>query len=126
MEQTCPKKLFLFKIIVFEQGSTNSYILEQDTCHWQSICYQATQRFNMSLRVVYSKPGSLRVIKNIMKVLSCRIYKSLVTFNMLTVKMCSETVFLREWSNQVFDNLYFPKESSYDDHPFFQNVQNLM
>ena len=126
MEQTSPKKLFLFKIIVFEQGSTNSYILEQDTCHWQSICYQATQRFNMSLRIVYSKPGSLRVIKNIMKVLSCRIYKSLGTFNMLTVKMCSETVFLREWSNQVFDNLYFPKESSYDDHPFFQNVQNLM
>ena len=63
MEQKNPKNLFLFKIIVFEQGSTNSHILEQDTFHWQSICYQATQRFNMSLRVVYSKPGSLRVMK---------------------------------------------------------------
>ena len=63
MQQKNPKKIFLFKIIVFEQGSSNSYILEQDTCHWQSICYQATQRFNMSLRVVYSKPGSLRVMK---------------------------------------------------------------
>ena len=109
MEQKNPKKLFLFKIIVFEQGSKNSHILEQDTCHWQSICYQATQRFNMSLRVVYSKPGSLRVLKNITKVLSCRIYKSLGTFNLLTVKGCSETVFFRERSNQVFDSLYFPK-----------------
>ena len=70
MEQENPKKFFEFKIFVSEQGSTNSHILEQDTCHWQSICYQTTQRFNMSLRVVYSKPGSLRVIKNIMKVLS--------------------------------------------------------
>ena len=94
MEQENPEKLSEFKILVSEQGSTNSHILEQDTCHWQSICYQATQRFNMSLRVVYSKPGSLRVIKNIMKVLSCRIYKSLGPFNMLTVTGCSETVFL--------------------------------
>ena len=109
MEQKNPKKLFLFKIIVFEQGSTYSHILEQETCHWQSIYYQATQRFNMSLRYVFSKPGSLRVIKNIMKVLSCKICKSLGPFNMLTVKGCSETVFFREWSNQVFDSLYFPK-----------------
>ena len=72
MQQKNPKKIFLFKIIVFEQGSTNSYILEQDTCHWQSICYQATLRFNMSLREVYSKPSSLGVMKNIMKALSSR------------------------------------------------------
>ena len=59
--------------------------------------------------MVYSKPGSLRVIENIMKVLSCRIYKTLGPFNMLTITGCSEMVFPREWSNQVFDNLYFPK-----------------
>ena len=94
MQQKNPKKLFLFKKIAFEQGSTNSHIPEEDTCYWQSICYQSTQRFNMSLRIVYYKPGSLRVIKNIMKVLSCRIYKSLRPFNMLTVTGCSETVFL--------------------------------
>ena len=63
MEQENPRKFFELKIFVSEQGSTDSHILEQDTCHWQSICYQATQRFNMSLRVVYSKPGSLRVMK---------------------------------------------------------------
>ena len=107
-KQIC-KSFFLFKVIVFEQGSTNSYFLEQDTYHWQSICYQASQRFNMSLRLVYSKPCSPRVIKYIMKVLSSRIYKSLGHFNLLTVKGCSETVFFREWSHQVFDSLYFPK-----------------
>ena len=107
MEQENRKKIFELKILVSEQGSTNSHILEQDTCHLQSICYQATQRFNMLLSDIYSKP--LRVIKNIMKVLSCRIYNSLGPFNMLTIKGCSETVFFREWSNQVFDSLYFPK-----------------
>ena len=69
MEQENPKKFFKFNIFVSEQGSTNSHILKQDTCHWQKICDQATQKFNMSLRDVYSKPGSLRVIKNIMKLL---------------------------------------------------------
>ena len=34
-----------------------------------------------------------------------KILKSLGPFNMLTVKMSSETVFFREWSNQVFDSL---------------------
>ena len=102
MEQENPEKLSEFKILVSEQGSTNSHILEQDTCHWQSICYQATQRFNMLLSDVYSKPGSLRVIENMMKVLSCRIYNSLGPFNILTIKGCSEMVFFREWSYQVF------------------------
>ena len=101
MEQENPKEFFEFKILVSEQGSTDSHILEQDTCHWQSICYQGTKKINMSLRDVYSKPGSLTVIENIIKVLSCRICKSLGPFNMFTVKGCSETVFYREWSNQI-------------------------
>ena len=70
MEQENPKKFFVFKIIAFEPGSKNSHILEHDTCHWQSKFYQATLRFNMSLREVYTKPSSFRVMKNIMKVLS--------------------------------------------------------
>ena len=45
---------------------------------------------------------------------------------MLSAKGCSETVLFRERSNQLFDSLQFPKPSSYDDHPFFQNGQNLM
>ena len=96
MEQENPRKFFELKIFVSEEGSTDSHILEQDTCHWQSICYQATQKFNISLREVCYKPGSLRVIENIMKVLLCKICKSLGPLNMLTVTGCSETVFLRE------------------------------
>ena len=60
----------VFKTSAFEPGSTNAHILEKDTCHWHSICYKATLRFNMSLREVYSKLDSLRVMENIMKVLS--------------------------------------------------------
>ena len=70
MEQKKEKKILAFKKIALDLGSRNSRILEQDTCHWQSICYQASLRFNISLRVVYSKAGFLRVMKNIMKVLS--------------------------------------------------------
>ena len=47
MEQKKLKKFLVFKIIAFEPGSTNSHNPEQDTCHWQSICYQPTLRFNM-------------------------------------------------------------------------------
>ena len=67
------KKFLVFKIIASEPGSENSYILEQDTSDWQSICYQATLRFKIGLREKFSKPGSLRVMKKMRKVLSWRI-----------------------------------------------------
>ena len=70
MEQKNLKIFLVFKIIAFEPRSTNYHNPEQDIRHSESICYQPTLRFNMSLREVYSKPCSLRVIKNIMKVLS--------------------------------------------------------
>ena len=70
MEQENPKNFLVFKIISVEPGSTNSPILEKDTSHWQSICYQATLTFKISLTEVYSKAGSLRVMKNIIKELS--------------------------------------------------------
>ena len=69
MEQKNQKKFLVFKIIALELGSTRSHILEQESSHWQSICYQTTLRFKISLSEVYSKTGSLRVVKNIMKVL---------------------------------------------------------
>ena len=82
------------KTVALEHWSTNSHFLEPDTSHWQSISYQATQRFKISLREVYFTAGSLGVMKNIMKMLSSTFYKSLGHFNMFTVKWCSETVFL--------------------------------
>ena len=57
------KTILVLKIIAFESGTTNSHTPEQDTCHWQSICYQGTLRFNISLSEKFSKSGSLRVMK---------------------------------------------------------------
>ena len=99
------KKVLVFKIIAFEPGSRNSHIFEQDSCHWESICYQATVRFKISFRQKFSKPGSLRLLKKMVKVVSSTFYNSLGPFKMLTVKGCSETVYFREWSNQVIESL---------------------
>ena len=63
MEQKNQKKFLVFKIIAFEPGSTNTHNPQQDTCHWQSICYEPTLRFKISLREIFSKSGSLRVRK---------------------------------------------------------------
>ena len=63
MEQKNLKKFLVFKIIAFEPGSTNSDVHEQVTCHWQSICYQATLRVNVSLKEIFCKAAFLRVIK---------------------------------------------------------------
>ena len=63
MEQKNEKKFLLFKIRSFEPGSSNSDNIEENTCLWQSICYQATLRGNMSPREIFSKSGSLRVMK---------------------------------------------------------------
>ena len=71
MEQGNQKKFLLSKTISFEPGSNNSHILEQDTCDWQSICYQATLRFKISLREKFSKVASFRVMKQMLKDLSC-------------------------------------------------------
>ena len=96
MEQENQKKHLVFKIIAFEPGSTNSHIVEEDTSHWQSICYQATLKCKITQREKFSKPSSLRVMKKIMKVFSWAFYKFLGPFNLLTVKGCFETAFFRE------------------------------
>ena len=63
IEQKNLKKLLVFKIIAFESGTTNSHNPEQDICHWQSMCYGTALRFNISLREIFSKSGSSRVMK---------------------------------------------------------------
>ena len=72
MEVKNQKKFLVLKIFAFELGPTNSHNPEQDTCHWQSICYQATLKFKISLREKFSKSRSLKVIKKMTKVLSWR------------------------------------------------------
>ena len=58
MEQKYLDKLLVLKIIAFESETTNSHNPEQDICHWQSMCYETPLRFNISLREIFSKPGS--------------------------------------------------------------------
>ena len=63
MEQKNQKKLLVLKIIAFESGKANSHNPEQDICHWQSMCYETPLRFNISLKDIFSKSGSPRVMK---------------------------------------------------------------
>ena len=64
MGQKNQKKFLVLKIILFESETTNSHYHEQDTFHWQSMCYETPLSFNRSLREIFSKSGSLRVMTN--------------------------------------------------------------
>ena len=63
MEQKNEKKFLVLKIIAFESGKANSHNPEQDICHWMSMCYETNLRFNLSLREIFSKSGSPRLMK---------------------------------------------------------------
>ena len=63
MEQKNQDKLLDLKIIAFQWGTRNSHNPEQDICHWQSMCYETPLTFNISLRDIFSKSGSPRVMK---------------------------------------------------------------
>ena len=63
MEQKNPRKFSVLKVIPFELRTTNSLNLATDTCHWQSMCYERPLRFNISLREIFSKSGSPRLMK---------------------------------------------------------------
>ena len=63
MEQENLKKYLVLKRSAFESGKRNSQNPEQDNCHWQSMCYETPVRFNISLREIFFKSSSLRVMK---------------------------------------------------------------
>ena len=44
-------------------GTTNSLNLENDTCHWESMCYETSLRFNISLREIFLQSGSIRMME---------------------------------------------------------------
>ena len=62
------------------------------------------------------------MMKNVTKVLSGIYHKYVGRFHMLSVNVCSETVLLRERSNQDFHTLSFRKYISSDNNPFIKNV----
>ena len=57
------EKFVVLKITAFESGMKKSHKPEQDTSHWQTICYETPRRFNMSLTDIFSKSCFLRVMK---------------------------------------------------------------
>ena len=63
MGQKNGKKILALNIIPSELGTRNSHNLEHDISHWQSMCYETALRFNISLREIFSKSGSDRVMK---------------------------------------------------------------
>ena len=63
MKQKNQKKFLVLKIIAFESGKANSHNPEQDICHWQSMCYETPLRFNISLKEIFLKSGSPRVME---------------------------------------------------------------
>ena len=63
MEQKNLNNMLVLKIIAFESGTRNSHNPEQDICHWQSMCYETHLRFNISLREIFSKSASPRLMK---------------------------------------------------------------
>ena len=63
MKQKNWKQLVVLNIIPFESGTTNSQNPEQDNSHWQSMCYERSLTFNISLREIFPKSGSPRVMK---------------------------------------------------------------
>ena len=63
MEQKNLNNMLVLKIIAFESGTRNSHNPQQDICHWQSMCYKKTLRFNILVREIFSKSGSPRVME---------------------------------------------------------------
>ena len=57
------KNFSVLKIIAFVSGTSNSHHPQQDTCHSQSLCYETTLKFKISLREIFCKSDSLRVMK---------------------------------------------------------------
>ena len=80
MEKKNQKKFFVVRIISFESVTTNSHNPEQDTCHWQSMCYETSLRFNISLTEIFFKSGYLRVMKKYVENTLMKILKEFRTF----------------------------------------------
>ena len=63
MEQKNQKKLLVLKVTDFQLETANSHNPEEDTWHWHSMYYETPLRFKISLREIFSKSGSVRVMK---------------------------------------------------------------
>ena len=63
MEKKKTQKFLVLKMSAFESETTNCLNLEKNTCHWHSMCYETSLRFNVSLREIFFKSGSIIVME---------------------------------------------------------------
>ena len=63
MEEENVEKYLVLKRSAFESGTRNSQNPEQENCHWQTMCYETPLGFNFSVREIFYKSGSPRVMK---------------------------------------------------------------
>ena len=63
IQQKQLEKLLVLKIIAFESGRRNWHNPKQNLFHWDSMCYEKTLRFKISLMEIFSKSGSPIVMK---------------------------------------------------------------
>ena len=71
--------------------TTNSQNPEHDTCHWQSMYYETTLRVNISLREIFSKSGSLRVMDKYDESALSQVLQEFGTLQHVDCQRCSET-----------------------------------
>ena len=77
MEQKKQKTFLVLEITAFESGRAIPHNAEQDIYHWQSMYYQTNLRFNISLREIFSKSASPRVMKKYDENALMQIFKEL-------------------------------------------------
>ena len=63
MEEENLEKYLVLKRSAFESGTRKSQNPEQENCHWQTMCYETPLVFNFSVREIFYKSGSPRVMK---------------------------------------------------------------
>ena len=65
MEEKNQKRLLVLKIIAFKLGKVSSHNPEQYICPWESMCYEKPLIVKRSLREIFSKSGSPRVMEKV-------------------------------------------------------------
>ena len=59
------------------------------------------------------------------KILPCRFKQTFGSFNMFTIRRCSDSELFRHLSNAAFSSLQFHKEMTFEGHIVFQSIPNF-
>ena len=90
------------------------------------MCSENDRRFWILLRAAFSNSLAFTLIYKYAKDAVVQISTELRPVTMLLFEGSSKTGVFRHLSNNVFRSLYLPKYMSYEDHLWFENVQNII